>query len=105
MMRRRMLGGVIAVAVVALLLVQAVQYVFAAPEFADEAFARVWNRQDRAVFEAVSDRSWTWGPENISEGLREAFEQGEDGERWCSITTRAAWKLTTRMATRTTVFL
>jgi hypothetical protein len=52
-----------------------------APTFANDAFARVWNRQDRAVFEGFSDRSWTWGPENLSDQMREPFREGPDGQR------------------------
>jgi hypothetical protein len=79
MKMKRILGIVLAVVMFGVLLAPAVM-VFAQPAFATEAFARVWNRQDRAVFEGFSDRSWTWGPQNISPQLSEAYEQGIDGQ-------------------------
>jgi hypothetical protein len=80
MKMKRIFGAALALAMLGVLLVPAVM-VFAQPTFANEAFARVWNRQDRAVFEGFSDRSWTWGPENISPQLNEAYEEGIDGQR------------------------
>ncbi len=80
MNKRIFVGALATLAVIAMVLIPAIQ-VFAAPEFADEAFERVWNRQDRAVFENFSDRSWTWGPENISPGLDEEYAEGIGGER------------------------
>lgn len=77
---KRVVTMVLAIVAVAVVLVPALQ-VFAAPEFADDAFARVWNRQDRAVFFQYTGRSWTWGPENISEGVMESYAEGADGER------------------------
>jgi len=59
----------------------AVQPALAAPAFGNPAFARVWDRQDRAVAEHVSDRSWTWGPGPISDALRESYVEGVDGKR------------------------
>jgi hypothetical protein len=59
----------------------AVQPALAAPAFGNPAFARVWDRQDRAVAEHVSDRSWTWGPGPISDALRESYVEGIDGKR------------------------
>jgi hypothetical protein len=56
-------------------------HVWAAPEFANEAFDRLWNEQDRAVFEDFTDRSWTWGPDNLSDGVQETFVDGEGGTR------------------------
>lgn len=72
-----------ALAVLALLGVVAVQTVLAAPTFDDDAFARVWNRQDRAVFESVglNNRSWTWGPDNLSTGLTEEYDEAPQGQR------------------------
>jgi hypothetical protein len=77
---KRFVGMVMALAMVGVLLASTMQ-VMAAPTFANDAFARVWNRQDRAVFEGFSDRSWTWGPTNISEGLREEYQEGVNGTR------------------------
>jgi hypothetical protein len=57
------------------------QTTFAAPTFGNPAFQRVWDRQDRAVAEHISDRSWTWGPGPISEALREQFAEGVEGKR------------------------
>ncbi len=55
--------------------------VLAAPVIGNAAFQRVWERQDRAVTEHISDRSWTWGPAPISEALREQLVEGVDGKR------------------------
>ncbi len=77
---KRILVTLVAVVAIAVLLTPALR-VFAQPEFADQAFERVWNRQDRAVYENFSDRSWTWGPENLTEGLQEEYEQGDGGTR------------------------
>ncbi len=55
--------------------------VLAAPRIGNPAFERVWQRQDRAVVEQVSGRSWTWGPEPITEVLREPFVEGPEGQR------------------------
>lgn len=55
--------------------------VSAAPAIGNPAFARVWVRQDKAVVEQVSGRSWTWGPAPISEVRREAFAEGVEGQR------------------------
>jgi hypothetical protein len=59
----------------------AAQTTFAAPAFGNPSFQRVWDRQDRAVAEHISDRSWTWGPAPISDALRETFAEGADGKR------------------------
>ncbi len=80
-MKRKRSITVGVVLTVAAMMLTSLQIVFAQPEFADEAFARIWNQQDRAVYEGFSDRSWTWGPENITNGLMEDFEEGERGER------------------------
>ena len=61
---RRIIVGVASVAMAAIVTVTSVA---AAPAIGTEAFARVWNRQDRPVAEQVTDRSWTWGPAPISE--------------------------------------
>src|SRR5690606_12515473 len=53
----------------------------AAPTIGNDAFRRVWDRQDRAVAEQVSGRSWTWGPAPISEPIREVFADGPEGQR------------------------
>jgi len=55
--------------------------ILAAPVIGNAAFQRVWERQDRAVTEHISDRSWTWGPAPISEALREQLVEGVDGKR------------------------
>jgi hypothetical protein len=55
--------------------------VLAAPAIGNAAFQRVWERQDRAVAEQISDRSWTWGPAPISEVLREQLVEGVEGKR------------------------
>jgi hypothetical protein len=53
----------------------------AAPAIGNSAFQRVWDRQDRAVAEHISDRSWTWGPAPISDILREQLVEGAEGKR------------------------
>jgi len=59
----------------------AVQTAGAAPGgVGNPAFARVWDRQDLAVEQQVSGRSWTWGP-TVSGAAREAFAEGVDGQR------------------------
>src|SRR5690349_1903540 len=59
----------------------AVAPVLAAPAIGNPAFQRLWDRQDRAVAEHISDRSWTWGPGPISEPLREQLIEGVEGKR------------------------
>jgi hypothetical protein len=58
-----------------------VNTVAAAPRIGTAAFARVWDRQDRAVAEQVTDRSWTWGPAPISPEMREFYVEGPGGKR------------------------
>jgi hypothetical protein len=55
--------------------------VLAAPAIETTAFQRVWDRQDRAIAEHISDCSWTWGPAPISEVLREQLVEGVEGKR------------------------
>jgi hypothetical protein len=55
--------------------------VAAAPQIGTAAFVRVWDRQDRAVAEQVTDRSWTWGPAPISELVRENYVEAPEGKR------------------------
>ncbi|HEU4328572.1 MAG TPA: hypothetical protein VFS21_35875 [Roseiflexaceae bacterium] len=54
-----------------------------APTFAQtsSSFQRVWDRQDRAVAEKLSNRSWTWGPGPISEPVSEQLVEGVEGRR------------------------
>jgi hypothetical protein len=59
----------------------AVQPALAAPQIGTAAFARVWDRQDRAVAEQVTGRSWTWGPAPISELTRENYAESPEGRR------------------------
>jgi hypothetical protein len=58
-----------------------VNTVAAAPPIGTAAFARLWDRQDRAVAEQVTDRSWTWGPAPISPEMREFYVEGPGGKR------------------------
>ncbi len=67
-------------ATLALLLVL-VAPTLAANDFATAEFAALWTRQDKAVANSLTDRSWTWGPAPITGGLREAFAEGVDGKR------------------------
>lgn len=53
----------------------------AAPVIGNEAFKRVWQRQDLPVAEQVSNRSWTWGPAPISDLLRETLIDAPEGVR------------------------
>ncbi len=64
-----------------LALVTTVGSVLAAPGFGNDAFARVWNRQDKGVAEQVTGRSWTWGPGPRSELMREQYNEGAEGMR------------------------
>lgn len=75
---KRILGTIGGLALAAVI---AANSVSAAPTFGNDAFKRVWDRQDRAVAEQASDRSWTWGPAPISDGLREEFAEGVDSKR------------------------
>jgi hypothetical protein len=59
----------------------AVQPALAAPSIGTVAFGRVWDRQDRPVAERVTDRSWTWGPNPISELTRENYVEAPEGRR------------------------
>ena len=69
------------VASLALAAIVTVTSVSAAPAIGNSAFSRVWERQDRAVAEQVSDRSWTWGPAPVSEALRETYIEAPEGKR------------------------
>jgi hypothetical protein len=48
--------------------------------FADPAFQRIWERNDRPVEQLITDRSWTWGPNSYYNGL-EAYKQGKNQGR------------------------
>ena len=52
-----------------------------APPFGNDAFRRVWERQDRPVAEQISGRSWTWGPAPNTPALREPLLEGYEGMR------------------------
>src|SRR5690242_13722320 len=75
---KRILGTV---ATLTATLVLAAQTTFAAPAIGNPAFERVWNRQDRPIALHLTGRSWTWGPEPISEAVREQFAEGVEGKR------------------------
>jgi hypothetical protein len=75
---RRIIVGVASIAMAAMVTVTSVA---AAPQIGTTAFARVWDRQDRAVAEQVTDRSWTWGPAPISEVIRENYVESPEGKR------------------------
>lgn len=75
---RRILGSIAALSAALLL---AAQTALAAPAFGNPSFQRIWDRQDRAVAEHISDRSWTWGPAPLSDALWEQFAEGVDGKR------------------------
>ncbi|MDW8233901.1 MAG: hypothetical protein RMJ54_14070 [Roseiflexaceae bacterium] len=53
----------------------------AAPPFGNDAFRRVWERQDRPVAEQISGRSWTWGPTPNTPAMREPLVEGFEGMR------------------------
>src|SRR5437763_14538988 len=55
----------------------------ASPEFADPAFAQVWNRNDKPVADFVTARSWTWGPENFF-STYEPYAEGPGGQHLVS---------------------
>ncbi len=75
---QRIIAGVASLALAAIVTVTSVS---AAPAIGNSAFSRVWERQDRAVAEQVSDRSWTWGPAPVSEALRETYIEAPEGKR------------------------
>lgn len=75
---KRLIGSVAALGLVALLTVEAA---LAAPVIGNAAFSRVWDRQDRAVAEQVTGRSWTWGPAPISDLIREDYAEAPEGKR------------------------
>jgi hypothetical protein len=75
---KRILGSIVTLGMAALI---AVEGALAAPAIGNTAFQRVWNRQDLAVAEQVSGRSWTWGPAANTEVLRETFVEGVEGKR------------------------
>jgi len=68
-------------ALIAIVIVFGTGLVLAAPEIADSAFKRVWDRQDYLIEQGlVKNRSWTWGP-NVSPALEEELIQGLNGKR------------------------
>jgi hypothetical protein len=75
---KRIFGSIAALAMAAVLTIQTAA---AGNGVTNSAFQRVWDRQDRAVAEGVTDRSWTWGPAAISDTLREDFVDSADGKR------------------------
>jgi hypothetical protein len=75
---KRIIAGVASLTMAAMVTLNTAM---AAPTFGNAAFARVWDRQDRAVDEQVSDRSWTWGPAPISDALRENYAEAPEGRR------------------------
>ena len=75
---RRMISSFVALVGAVMLVIQPA---LAAPQIGTAAFARVWDRQDRPVAEQVSDRSWTWGPNPISELTRENYAEAPEGQR------------------------
>jgi hypothetical protein len=75
---RHIFVGVASLAMASIVMVNTVA---AAPQIGTAAFARVWDRQDRAVAEQVTDRSWTWGPAPISPEMREFYVEGPGGKR------------------------
>lgn len=48
--------------------------------FADDAFRRIWERNDRPVEQVQTDRSWTWGPNSPFNGS-EQYKQSPYGRR------------------------
>ena len=75
---KRILGSIAALSAALLI---AAQPAFAAPLIGNPAFNRVWDRQDLAIALHLTGRSWTWGPEPISEVVREQFAEGIEGKR------------------------
>jgi hypothetical protein len=75
---KRIIAGAASLAMAAMVTLNTA---FAAPAIGNAAFARVWDRQDRAVAEHISDRSWTWGPAPITEALRENYVEAPEGKR------------------------
>jgi hypothetical protein len=79
---RRIIGSLTALAATLLLMVQTTFAAPAAqPTIGNPAFDRVWKRQDLPIALHLTGRSWTWGPQPISEVLREPFAEGIEGKR------------------------
>jgi polysaccharide biosynthesis protein PslG len=53
----------------------------AAQTIGNDAFQRVWQRQDLPVAQQVSGRSWSWGPAPISNLMRESLVEAPEGLR------------------------
>ena len=47
----------------------------------NEHFQRTWARTDKPIVDGVVSRSWTWGPEGISNQIAESYEQSPGGVR------------------------
>src|SRR5262245_13136366 len=75
---KRILGTLATLATAAMLLAQPAA---AGNGIGNQAFQRVWNRQDQPVASGVTGRSWTWGPAAISDVLRENYIESPEGKR------------------------
>ena len=78
MNRRHFIGGVCAAAASLTFTLDPVR---AAQTITNDAFRRVWTRQDYPVQQQLTNRSWTWGPAPISDPVREQYAESPEGMR------------------------
>ncbi len=78
MNRRHFIGGVCAAAASLALRLEPAR---AAQTITNDAFRRVWTRQDYPVQQQLTNRSWTWGPAPISDPVREQYAESPEGMR------------------------
>jgi hypothetical protein len=77
-MNKRLIGGLFAAAASLMI---ALEPVLAAQTITNDAFRRVWTRQDYPVQQQLTGRSWTWGPQPISDTLREPYAESPESAR------------------------
>jgi hypothetical protein len=63
-----------------------------------EAFTRTWARTDLAVLDGVSNRTWMWGPDAISEGFFEPYTEGHNGGRFVQYFDKSRMEITSDMS-------
>jgi hypothetical protein len=63
------------------LLVKPPNLTLEAPYFGDRAFSDTWKRTDQLVASGEVNRSWYWGPHQISGPIYEEYDEGQGGRR------------------------
>jgi hypothetical protein len=71
--------------------------------YADEAFARTWERYDRPVFYGEAKRSWTWGNQ-LTGGSREPYAEGPSGEHLVQYFDKSRMEINNPSGDRTQAF-